>query len=65
MVSKNSHKAKKGKNPDSICINADWIESVLLNPKQNQGVISAWQENYEKWPKALKNALSERGISIK
>ena len=65
MVAKNSHKAKKGKNPDSIPINADWIESVLSNPKQNQRVISAWQENYEEWPKALKNALSERGISIK
>ena len=65
MAAKNSHKPRKGKNPESIPMNADWIESVLAKPEQNQNVISAWKANYSKWPKALKNALSERGITIK
>jgi len=64
MVAKNGHKPKKGKNPISIPMNADFVESILANPRQNQYVISAWEESYCTWPKALKNALSDRGISI-
>ncbi len=64
MAAKNSHKAKKGKNPHSIRMNADFIESVLAKPEENQRVISDWKSSYQEWPKALKNALSKRGITL-
>ena len=64
MAAKNSHKAKKGKNPDSIRMNTVFIESVLAEPEKNQRVISDWKSRYQEWPKALKNALSKRGITL-
>ena len=62
MARRKSVAVKKGKNPQSIPFNLEFIRNRIANGET--GVIEEWKKNYSKFPKSLKAALKREGIII-
>ena len=61
MAVRKPPKGKKGKAPESIPMNLEFIKNRIANGEL--GVIEEWKKNYSEFPKPLKAALKQEGIS--
>ncbi len=61
MAVRKSPQARKGKNPDSIPANVEFIRNVIASGQT--GVIERWKQKYSTFPKSLKEALKQAGLS--
>ena len=62
MAVRKPPKAKKGKNPDSIPATIQFIKDRIANGET--GVIERWKQKYSEFPKSLKEALKQEGITF-
>ena len=61
MATRKPPKVKKGKNPESILANVQFIKNRIANGETR--VIEAWKQKYSEFPKSIKEALKREGIS--
>ena len=61
MAVRKPPKSKKGKSSDSVPMNLEFIKNRIANGET--GVIEEWKKNYSEFPKPLKAALKQEGIS--
>ena len=62
MAVRKPPKGKKGKAPESIPMNLEFIKNRIANGEL--GVIEEWKKNYSEFPKPLKAALKQEGICL-
>ena len=62
MAVRKPPKGKKGKAPESIPMNLEFIKNRIANGEL--GVIEEWKKNYSDFPKPLKAALKQAGICL-
>ncbi len=61
MAVRKPPKGKKGTHPDQIPATLDFIKRRIANGET--GVIERWKQKYSDFPKPLKEALKQEGIS--
>ena len=61
-VARKPLKAKKGKNPDSIPATIQFVKDRIANGET--GVIERWKQKYSTFPRSLRAALEQEGITI-
>ena len=61
MAVRKAPKGKKGRNPEQIPANVEFIKNRIANGEL--GVIEEWKKIYSDFPKPLKEALKQEGIS--
>tara|TARA_B100000965_G_scaffold269857_1_gene228275 strand:- start:1365 stop:1553 length:189 start_codon:yes stop_codon:yes gene_type:complete len=62
MAVRKPPKAKKGKNPEQIPMNIQWIKSEIA--ANNVGLLERWKKAFHRWPTPLKEALKQEGITF-
>ena len=61
MAVRKPPKGKKGTNPDQIPTTIKFVKDRIANGET--GVIERWKQKYSTFPKPLKEALKQEGIS--
>ena len=61
MAVRKPPKGKKGTHPDQIAATLDFIKRRIANGET--GVIEKWKQKYSTFPKPLREALKQEGIS--
>ena len=61
MAVRKPPKHKKGKNPEQIPATLEFIKTRIANGET--GVIERWKQKYSTFPKPLREALKQEGIS--